>query len=61
MRLAQHRAIVAAHGSAVLQRAHPLGPHVVLLAGGLLTTEPPWKPLREHVKYIERFGNLPED
>ena len=34
---------------------------MVLLAGGLLTTEPPWKPLRKHVKYIERFGNLPED
>ena len=34
---------------------------MVLLAGGLLTTEPPWRPLREHVKYTERFGNLPED
>ena len=40
---------------------HPLGPHGVLLAGGLLTTEPPGKPLRERLKYIERFGNLLED
>ena len=50
-----------APGLTVVQHAHPLGLYGVLLASGLLTTEPPGKPLRERLKYIERSGNLLED